>query len=361
MFQHLSVEKMNELERVAKGIVSPGKGILAADESTGTMGKRLQAINVENTEENRRSYRQILFSSKPSVAQAIGGVILYEETLYQKSDDGIPFPHVIKNKCIEVGIKVDKGLVPLAGTCGETTTQGLDGLAERCARYKSEGAAFAKWRCVFKITEHTPSPLAIMENANVLARYASICQSQGLVPIVEPELLPDGDHSIERCQCVTEKILAATYKALSDHHVFLEGTLLKPNMVMPGQDCMIACSPETIAKLTVRTLRRTVPSAVSGIAFLSGGQSEEQASVHLDAINNETAHRPWPLTFSYGRALQASVLKTWSGKAENADAAKKVFEMRAVINGLAAQGKYRSSGPVNALSGESLFVPNNEY
>uniref|UniRef100_A0A8B9R0D8 Fructose-bisphosphate aldolase n=1 Tax=Anas platyrhynchos TaxID=8839 RepID=A0A8B9R0D8_ANAPL len=231
----LTAEQKKELSDIALRIVAPGKGILAADESVGSMAKRLNQIGVENTEENRRLYRQILFSADSRVKKCIGGVIFFHETMYQKADDGTPFVQMIKDKGIVVGIKVDKGVVPLAGTDGETTTQGLDGLSERCAQYKKDGADFAKWRCVLKISDNTPSALAIMENANVLARYASICQQNGIVPIVEPEILPDGDHDLKRCQYVTEKVLAAVYKALSDHHVYLEGTLLKPNMVTPGR------------------------------------------------------------------------------------------------------------------------------
>lgn len=230
----LTPELKKELREIAARIVARGKGILAADESTGTMGKRLAGIGVENLEDNRRKYRQLLFTSGAKMSNYIGGVILFHETLYQNTDDGTPFIKMIKDKGIVAGIKVDKGVVPLAGTNGETTTQGLDGLAERCAQYKKDGCDFAKWRCVLKITEHTPSELAMKENANVLARYATICQANGLVPIVEPEVLVDGDHTLERAQKVTEAVLSATYKALVDHHVYLEGTLLKPNMVTAG-------------------------------------------------------------------------------------------------------------------------------
>ncbi|KAF1398084.1 Fructose-bisphosphate aldolase A, partial [Eudyptula minor] len=260
----LSPEQKQELATIAQRIIAPGKGILAADESTGAIAKRLSSVGAENTEENRRWYRQLLFTADSRVDACIGGVILFHETLYQKADDGRPFPQVIRGKGALVGIKVDKGVVPLAGTNGETTTQGLDGLMERCAQYKKDGADFAKWRCVLKISEHTPTRLAVMENANVLARYASICQQNGIVPIVEPEILPDGDHDLKHCQYVTEKVLAAVYKALSDHHVYLEGTLLKPNMVTPGHACTKKYSPEEIAMATVTALRRTVPPAVPG-------------------------------------------------------------------------------------------------
>uniref|UniRef100_A0A287A1V5 Fructose-bisphosphate aldolase n=1 Tax=Sus scrofa TaxID=9823 RepID=A0A287A1V5_PIG len=327
----LTPEQKKELSDIAHRIVAPGKGILAADESTGSIAKRLQSIGTENTEENRRFYRQLLLTADDRVNPCIGGVILFHETLYQKADDGRPFPQVIKAKGGVVGIKVDKGVVPLAGTNGETTTQGLDGLSERCAQYKKDGADFAKWRCVLKIGEHTPSSLAIMENANVLARYASICQQNGIVPIVEPEILPDGDHDLKRCQYVTEKVLAAVYKALSDHHIYLEGTLLKPNMVTPGHACTQKYSHEEIAMATVTALRRTVPPAVPGITFLSGGQSEEEASINLNAINKCPLLKPWALTFSYGRALQASALKAWGGKKENLKAAQEEYVKRALV------------------------------
>uniref|UniRef100_A0A674A9I8 Fructose-bisphosphate aldolase n=1 Tax=Salmo trutta TaxID=8032 RepID=A0A674A9I8_SALTR len=328
-FPFLSTEQKKELSDIAQKIVAPGKGILAADESTGSVAKRFQSINAENTEENRRLYRQLLFTAD-RVEPCIGGVIFFHETLYQKTDDGKLFPQLIKERDMVVGIKVDKGVVPLAGTNGETTTQGLDGLYERCAQYKKDGADFAKWRCVLKITDTTPSELAIKENANVLARYASICQMHGIVPIVEPEILPDGDHDLKRCQYVTEKVLAAVYKALSDHHVYLEGTLLKPNMVTPGHSCSQKYSNQEIAMATVTALRRTVPPAVPGITFLSGGQSEEEASINLNAMNQCPLHRPWAITFSYGRALQASALKAWGGKPENGKACQEEFIKRAL-------------------------------
>ncbi|KAM4012045.1 fructose-bisphosphate aldolase A [Anomaloglossus baeobatrachus] len=360
-FPAFTAEQKKELHDIAQRIVATGKGILAADESTGSIAKRLSSIGVENTEENRRFYRQLLFTADQRVDPCIGGVILFHETLYHKTDDGTPFTKVIKNKGGIVGIKVDKGVVPLAGTNGETTTQGLDGLSERCAQYKKDGADFAKWRCVLKISEHTPSHLSMLENANVLARYASICQQNGIVPIVEPEVLPDGDHDLKRCQYVTEKVLAAVYKALSDHHVYLEGTLLKPNMVTPGHACSKKYSPEEVAMATVTALRRTVPPSVSGITFLSGGQSEEEATVHLNAINKCPLHKPWPLTFSYGRALQASCLKAWGGKKENVKNAQEEYTKRALANSLACQGKYVSSGQAGAAAGESLFVSNHAY
>lgn len=360
-FPSLSPEQKKELSDIAQKIVAPGKGILAADESTGTMGKRLQKINVENTEENRRCFRDILFSSDPSIANSIGGVIFFHETLYQKSDSGKLFPKVIKDKGIVVGIKVDKGTARLNGTDGETTTQGLDGLSERCAQYKKDGCDFAKWRCVLNISDSCPSDLSIAENANVLARYASICQQNGLVPIVEPEILPDGDHDLQRCQYVTEKVLAAVYKALSDHHVYLEGTLLKPNMVTAGHSCTTKYTPQQVAMATVTALRRTVPAAVPGICFLSGGQSEEEASLNLNAINQVPLHRPWKLTFSYGRALQASALAAWQGKAANKAASQEAFCKRAKINGLAAKGEYKPSGTADQASSQSLYTASYVY
>ncbi|KAK6467853.1 fructose-bisphosphate aldolase A-like [Huso huso] len=360
-YPSLSTEQKKELSDIAQKIVAPGKGILAADESTGSMVKRMAQINTENTEENRRLYRQILFCADDRVKPCIGGVIFFEETLYQKTDAGEVFSKYIKGRGMVVGIKVDKGVVPLAGTDGETTTQGLDGLSERCAQYKKDGADFAKWRCVLKITANTPSNLAIMENANVLARYASICQMNGIVPIVEPEILPDGDHDLKRSQYVTEKVLAAVYKALSDHHVYLEGTLLKPNMVTAGQACTQKYSPQEIAMATVTALRRTVPPAVPGVTFLSGGQSEEDASINLNAINQCPLPKPWALTFSYGRALQASALKTWAGKKENAKAAQEEYIKRALNNSQAALGKYVSSGDKGSAASESLFIAGHAY
>uniref|UniRef100_A0A8C7VX68 Fructose-bisphosphate aldolase n=1 Tax=Oncorhynchus mykiss TaxID=8022 RepID=A0A8C7VX68_ONCMY len=344
-FPSLSPEQKKELSDIAQRIVAPGKGILAADESTGTMGKRLQKINVENNEENRRTFRDLLFSA----------------TLYQMSDKGVLFPQVIKDKGIVVGIKVDKGTAGLNGTDGETTTQGLDGLSERCAQYKKDGCDFAKWRCVLKISDACPSALAIAENANVLARYASICQQNGLVPIVEPEILPDGDHDLLRTQYVTEKVLAATYKALNDHHVYLEGTLLKPNMVTAGHSCPKKFTPQEVGMATVTALRRTVPAAVPGITFLSGGQSEEEATQNLNAMNQTSLHRPWKLSFSYGRALQASALAAWKGKAANKQSAQDAFTSRAKSNGLASKGKYTAVSSDDQASMQSLHTANYVY
>jgi fructose-bisphosphate aldolase, class I len=356
---HLTQEQQNELAQIAKRLVANNRGILAADESDGTIGKRLSSINVENIEENRRQYRQLLFTTRDSLENHISGVILFHETMYQKTDDGKPFVQVLASRGIIPGIKVDKGTVTLLGTNNETTTQGLDGLDARCAQYKKDGAQFAKWRSVLKIGSHEPTTLAINENANVLARYASICQKNGLVPIVEPEILPDGDHDLERCQKVTENVLAAVYKALNDHHVFLEGTLLKPNMVTPGQSCTKKYSPEQIGLATVTALRRTVPAAVPGIVFLSGGQSEEEASINLNAINRVPFLRPWALSFSYGRALQQSVLKAWKGQKDNIENAQIELMKRASANSSATKGEY-GGGAIGAAS-ESLYVANHTY
>lgn len=349
------------MKSVADAIVAPGKGILAADESTGTMGKRLANIGVENTEENRRQFRQLLFTSGKSMSESISGVILFHETVYQKTDDGTPFIKVLKDQGIIPGIKVDKGVVPLMGTADESTTQGLDDLAKRCQEYKSLGCQFAKWRCVLKISSHTPSQLAILENANVLARYASICQQNGLVPIVEPEVLPDGDHDLEQAQKVTEKVLSAVYKALNDHHVYLEGTLLKPNMVTAGQSSSRKYSPQDIAAATVTALQRTVPPAMPGITFLSGGQSEEEATINLNAINNHPGKKPWALSFSFGRALQASALKAWLGKPENIKVAQEEFLKRAKANGLARRGEYKAGSIQSVSASKSNFVPTHTY
>uniref|UniRef100_A0A5F4W037 Fructose-bisphosphate aldolase n=1 Tax=Callithrix jacchus TaxID=9483 RepID=A0A5F4W037_CALJA len=339
--------------------VAPGKGNLAADESTESIAKRLQSIGTENTEEDRHFYCQLLLTADDWVNPHTGGVILFHETLYQKGDDGRPFPQVIKSKGGVVGIKVDKGVVPLAGTNGETTTQGLDGLSECCAQYKKDGADFAKWRCVLKIGEHTPSAPAIMENANLLACYASICQQNGIVPIMEPEILPDGDHDLKRCQYVTEKLLAALYKALSNHHIYLEGTLLKPNMVTPGHACTQKFSHEETAMATVTALCRTVPPAVPGITFLSGGQRRRHPSTSMPSTS--ASCKPWALTFSYSRALQASALKAWGGKKENKKAAQEEYIKGALANSLSCQGKYTPSSQAGAAASESLFISNRAY
>jgi len=359
---YLSEEQQKRLREIAQSIVAPGKGILAADESTGTIGKRFANINVANEEENRRKYRQLLFNGDASIGDCLGGVILFHETLYQKDDNGKPFVDLLKERGINAGIKVDKGVQPLHGTNGEGTTQGLDGLGERCAQYAKDGCTFAKWRCVIKINEQLglPTDVAIQENAQVLARYASICQANGLVPIVEPEILIDGTHNLATSLRVTERVLACVYKTLVDHHIYLEGTLLKPNMVTPGQSCSERATPEQVALATVTALRRTVPAAVPGITFLSGGQSEQEATANLSAMNKVDLLRPWALSFSYGRALQASVLKAWQGKDGNVGEAQKVLLHRARMNSLATRGKYESE-EAGAAAAESLFVANHQY
>ncbi|XP_023529057.1 fructose-bisphosphate aldolase 6, cytosolic-like [Cucurbita pepo subsp. pepo] len=349
----------DELIANAAYIGTPGKGILAADESTGTIGKRLASINVENVELNRRALRELLFLT-PGALQYLSGVILYEETLYQKTAAGKPFVDVLLEGGVLPGIKVDKGTVELAGTNGETTTQGLDGLAQRCQKYYQAGARFAKWRAVLKIGPTEPSQLSINENAYGLARYAAICQENGLVPIVEPEILVDGPHSIEKCAEVTERVLAACYKALNDHHVLLEGTLLKPNMVTPGSDAA-KVAPEVIAEYTVRALQRTVPPAVPAIVFLSGGQSEEEATVNLNAMNNVKGKKPWSLSFSFGRALQQSTLKAWAGKESNVVKARAAFLTRCKANSEATLGTYKGDAKLSEGAAESLHVKDYKY
>lgn len=348
-----------ELIKNAKYIATPGKGILAADESTGTIGKRFAAINVENTEPNRQAYRELLFTT-PGVLPYLSGVILYEETLYQKASTGKLFVKILEEGGVIPGIKVDKGTVEIAGTNGETTTQGLDGLAERCATFYQAGARFAKWRAVLKIGPNEPSELAVQLNAQGLARYAIICQENGLVPIVEPEILVDGSHDIAKCQEVTERVLAACYKALNEHHVLLEGTLLKPNMVTPGSEAK-KVHPDVIAKCTVTALQRTMPPAVPGVVFLSGGQSEEEASINLNAINKFNGPKPWTLTFSYGRALQQSTLKAWGGKKENVYDAQKALLARCKANSEASLGKYVPDQSVGGAASESLHVKDYKY
>uniref|UniRef100_A0A0E0ABQ7 Fructose-bisphosphate aldolase n=1 Tax=Oryza glumipatula TaxID=40148 RepID=A0A0E0ABQ7_9ORYZ len=349
----------DELIKTAKYIATPGKGILAADESTGTIGKRLASINVENVEPNRQALRELLFTT-PGAFQYLSGVILFEETLYQNTAAGTPFVDVLKAGGVVPGIKVDKGTVDIAGTNGETTTQGLDSLGARCAKYYEAGARFAKWRAVLKIgAAGEPSELAVKQNAEGLARYALICQENGLVPIVEPEILTDGAHDIKTCAAVTERVLAAVYKSLNDHKVLLEGTLLKPNMVTPGSDSP-KVGAEVIGEYTVAALRRTVPPAVPGIVFLSGGQSEEEASQNLNAMNKLEVLKPWTLTFSFGRALQQSTIKKWGGKKENVAAAQAAFLARCKANSEATLGKYGGAAG-DAATSESLYVKGYTY
>lgn len=329
-----------DLASIAQAMVAPGRGILAADESTGTIEKRFVSIKVESTEENRRAYRDMLFSAK-GLGQYISGVILYDETLRQKSASGASFVELLAKNGILPGIKVDAGTKALAFCPGELATEGLDGLAKRCAEYVKLGAKFAKWRAVITIGSGIPSDTCIEANAHALARYAAICQSAGLVPIVEPEVLMDGDHTIERCEEVTERTLNAVYDALALNRVVLEHSVLKPSMVISGKDCAKQASVEEVAERTVRTLKRTVPAAVAGIAFLSGGQSDAVASAHLGAMNRLFQGRlPWPLSFSYGRALQQPSLKAWQGNAGNVPAAQAALLHRARMNSLASLGRY---------------------
>ncbi len=326
------------LESIARSLVPPGKGILAADESSPTIEKRFRTVGVASTEENRRTYREILFTT-PGISEFISGVILYDETIRQKAVDGTPFAELLSRQGIAPGIKVDAGAKPLAGFPGETVTEGLDGLRGRLSEYVKLGARFAKWRAVIAIGEGIPTPRCLDANAHALARYAALCQEAGLVPIVEPEVLMDGAHPIDRCEDVTTAMLSRVFAELVASRVALEGTLLKPNMVLSGKECPRQAGTDEIAAATLRVLRRTVPPAVPGIVFLSGGQSAEQATERLSAMNALGAC-PWELSFSYGRALQDPVLKTWRGNPANAEAARNAFSHRARLNGAARHGRY---------------------
>jgi len=328
----------NELETIARAMVAKGKGILAADESGGTIKKRFDAIKLESTEEARRTYRELLFTTA-GAADYISGVIMFDETIRQKTKDGTPFPQYLQKLGIVPGIKVDAGAKPLAGFPKETITEGLDGLRDRLAAYHALGARFAKWRAVIDIAEDIPTAFAIEANAHALARYAALCQEANIVPIVEPEVLMDGAHTIERCEEVTSATLTAVFQQLHAHRIHLEGMVLKPNMVIAGKKCPTQASAQQVAEATVRCLKRHVPSAVPGIAFLSGGQSAAQASEHL-SLMNKIAPLPWELTFSYGRALQEEALKAWAGKPENFGAGQQAFFRRAKLNGLARTGSY---------------------
>ncbi|CAM9391019.1 unnamed protein product [Chrysoparadoxa australica] len=349
-----------ELAKNAALIAGPGKGILAVDESTNTIGKRLASIGVENTEANRQAYRGLLFTC-PGIGEYISGAILYEETLFQNNADGTPFVDNLKASGIIPGIKVDTGLCPLVGGDEvETWCSGLDGLLERAQKYYAQGARFAKWRAVLQITsDGCPSNLSIQENAWGLARYARTVQEAGLVPIVEPEILMDGDHNIATTAKVQEKVLAAVYKALDENNVYLEGSLLKPSMTCPGADCTEPVTSQDIASTTIDVLQRHVPSAVPGIMFLSGGMSEEEASINLNTMNSLPRKGPWSLSFSYGRALQQSTLKAWQGKAENIGAAQKALMARAQANSEANLGKYVAGSQPSA--DETLFVKGYKY
>ena len=332
---------VNELNAVAKAMVGNGKGILAADESTPTITKRFDTIDTESTEENRRRYREMLFTT-PGAADHIGGVILFDETIRQSTGDGVAFPEYLNDLGMIVGIKVDTGAKPLAGFPGETITEGLDGLRDRLAEYYSLGARFAKWRAVINIGADIPSDFCIRANAQALARYAALCQEANIVPIVEPEVLMDGDHSIDRCEEVTSAALKALFEALAAHKVALAGIVLKPNMIISGTDAANRAGPAEVAEATLRCLKAHVPAEVPGIAFLSGGQSAEEATVHL-GLMNQAGELPWELSFSYGRALQAPALDAWRGKEENFGAGQEALAKRAKLNSLAHLGQYETA------------------
>jgi fructose-bisphosphate aldolase class I len=330
-----------ELAATAHAMVAKHRGILAADESTGTIGKRFNSIKLESTEENRRAYREMLFTT-PGAAEFISGVILYDETIHQKTKDGVPFPTYLSKQGMIPGIKVDTGAKPLAGFPGETITEGLDGLRERLTGYYQLGARFAKWRGVIDIGAGIPTSYAVNANAEALARYAALCQEARIVPIVEPEILMDGDHPIERCEEVTNFVLQTVFDHLFAARVVLEGIVLKPNMVIAGKKSAKQSSPEQVAEATVRTLKRRVPAAVPGIAFLSGGQSPTESTLHL-SLMNAAGPLPWALTFSYGRALQDRALAAWGGKPAGFEGGQKQLHLRAKLNGLAAGGAYKPS------------------
>jgi fructose-bisphosphate aldolase class I len=333
---------LTDLNKVALAIVTPGKGILAADESTGTIKKRFDAIKVESTEESRRDYREMLFRSSEAMSKYISGVILYDETIWQNAKDGTPLIKLIEASGAIPGIKVDEGTQALSNCPGELVTAGLDKLAERLKKYYERGARFAKWRAVIDIAGgNIPSMTAIHVNAHALARYAALCQAAQIVPIVEPEVLMDGDHDIDRCYEVTSRVLNKTFQELRVQRVALEGMILKPNMAISGKKSGKQASVEEVAEKTIRLLKACVPAAVPGIAFLSGGQSDEEATAHLNAMNR-IGRLPWPLTFSYGRALQAAPQKAWSGKPENVAAGQQAFTHRARMNALASKGEWDS-------------------
>ncbi|MBM3224908.1 MAG: fructose-bisphosphate aldolase class I [Candidatus Tectomicrobia bacterium] len=329
----------------ARDMVAEGKGILAADESSGTIKRRLDSINVPSTEDNRRAYRELLFTT-PGVEAFISGIILYDETLRQVAQDGTPFPKLLEQRGIIPGIKVDKGTSALPGFPGETITEGLDGLGARLAEYRTLGARFTKWRAVITIGADIPTPFCLQANAHALARYAALSQAAELVPIVEPEVLMDGDNTLARCEEVTTATLQEVFAQLHAHRVLLEGMLLKPNMVIAGKGCPQQASVDEVAEATVRCFRKTIPAAVPGIVFLSGGQSAKQATENLNAMNALGEH-PWALSFSYGRALQGPVLESWKGNAANVPTAQKFFYQRAKCNGAARYGKYTAAMEVS--------------
>ena len=332
---------LTDLNKVALAMVAPGKGILAADESSGTIKKRFDAINVVSTEESRRDYREMMFRSSEAMTRYISGVILYDETIWQNAGDGTPLVKIIQQSGAIPGIKVDEGTQALPNCPGELVTVGLDKLAERLKKYYDQGARFAKWRAVIDIGSNVPTMTAIHVNAHALARYAALCQAAQIVPIVEPEVLMDGDHDIDRCYEVSMRVLNKTFQELRVQRVALEGMILKPNMAIAGKKCAKQSSVEEVAEKTIRLLKSCVPAAVPGIAFLSGGQSDTAATAHLDAMNR-IGGLPWRLTFSYGRALQAAPQKAWSGKAENAAAGQRAFTHRARMNSLASIGEWQA-------------------
>lgn len=344
----------HELEGTIQRLTVPGKGILAADESQATIAKRFAALHLESTLENRRNYRELLFTT-PGIEAFINGVILHEETLAQKTKDGLLFPDFLDNEGIVPGVKVDKGLIPL--NTEEKMTQGLDGLAERLLTYKNLGACFAKWRAVFSLSALLPSALAITTNSQALARYASICQHNGIVPIVEPELLIEGEHSLARCAEATAIVLHTVFEELHKHHVLLECMILKPSMVIAGNHYMPQPTIAEVAASTLKLLRQTVPAAVPSINFLSGGQTPEVATAHLNTMNKlQPSRRPWHLSFSYGRALQEPALKAWNGKAHNVKAAQRAFYKRAKLNAAACKGQYQSSMETEEKETENNFA-----
>jgi fructose-bisphosphate aldolase class I len=344
---------IHELEGIILRLAAPGKGILAADESQTTLGKRFAALHIESSVENRRSYRELLLTT-PGIEAFISGVILHEETLGQRNREGLLFPELLEEQGILPGVKVDRGLIPL--NTEEKMTEGLDGLADRLVMYKNLGACFAKWRAVFTISDTLPSPLAQVSNAQALARYASICQDHGIVPVVEPELLMDGSHSLARCAKVTESTLYTVFEELHKHQILLKCIILKPSMVITGSHHSPQASVDEVAEATLAVLRRTVPVDVPSINFLSGGQTPELSTAHLNAINKpQHAHQPWLLSFSYGRALQEPALKIWNGKTHNVKAAQRALYKRAKLNAMACEGKYQINMEAKDKEAEPVF------
>ena len=341
----------HDLESVALTLVAEGKGILAADETIPTLTKRFDTLGIRSTEQSRRTYREMLFTS-PGAAEFISGVIMYDETIRQKSSRDMPLAEALAIQGVLPGIKVDTGAKPLAGCPDETVTEGLDGLRDRLSEYRSMGARFAKWRAVIRITDALPSSACVNANAHALARYAALCQEQDLVPIVEPEVLMDGSHPIERCEEVTGVVLHAVFNALFEQDVVLEGMLLKPNMVVAGKACTSQPSVEEVAMATLRCLRRHAPAAVPGIVFLSGGQNARLATVHLNAINRLPGAKPWKISFSYGRALQDPALEAWHGRDENLAAGQSALYRRTSCNGAASVGKYTDEMELESVSSD---------